>query len=269
MGNQQDNGHRKQNCLLDKFPRGVRYAPSCQLLQLSQNQQRPNFSQLFAIQNPTGDLSYANLEVEAIVSFFAESQVLVKQEATKAALNNDNNFKAAHCCHFSCHGDFNLVSPLESALIFTDNERLTLAEIFALSLNQCRLITLSACETGITDPTNITDEYISLPSGFLYAGSPSVVSSLWTVNDLSTALLMIKFYQNLYTNVSVAVSLNQAQLWLRDVTKIQLEDWITKHQLRLNLTLRMQLRRLSYQKPDGFQPFQSPFYWAAFCSVGK
>ncbi len=56
--NQQKNGQTQQNCLLDKFPRGVGYAPSCQLLQLNQNQQRPNFSQLFAIQNPTGDLRY-------------------------------------------------------------------------------------------------------------------------------------------------------------------------------------------------------------------
>ncbi|BBC26683.1 CHAT domain-containing protein [Pseudanabaena sp. ABRG5-3] len=79
---------------------------------------------------------------------------------------------------------------------------------------------------------------------------------------------MIKFYQNLRAGVSVAVSLNQAQCWLRDVTKIQLEEWIAEHQLRLDLTLKMQLRRLSYQKPDGFQPFQSPFYWAAFCAIG-
>lgn len=158
---------------------------------------------------------------------------------------------------------------MESALILADNERLTLAEIFALNLNQCRLITLSACETGIADPTSISDEYISLPSGFLYAGSPSVVSSLWTVNDLSTAILMIKFYQNLRKDVSVAVALNQAQQWLRNATKIQLEEWIGEHQLRLDFTLRMHLRRLFYEKPDDFQPFQSPFYWAAFCAIGQ
>lgn len=269
LGNKQlENGQRKQNCLLDKFPRGVGYAPSCQLLQLSQNQQRPNFSQLFAIQNPTGDLSYTNLEVETIGSFFAETQILAKQEATKAALN-DNNFKSAHCCHFSCHGDFNLASPLESALILAYHEQLTLAEIFALSLNQCRLITLSACETGIADPTSISDEYISLPSGFLYAGSPSVVSSLWTVNDLSTALLMIKFYQDLCAGVSVAISLNQAQRWLRNVTKIQLEEWIAEHQLRLDFTLRMQLRRRFQNMPDDARPFQSAFYWGAFCAIGQ
>ncbi len=244
------------------------YAPSCQLLQLSQNQQRPNFTSIFAIQNPRGDLSYTDLEVATIGSFFAETQVLVKQEATKAALNDNNNFKSAHCCHFSCHGDFNLASPLESALILADNERLTLAEIFALSLNQCRLITLSACETGIADATSISDEYISLPSGFLYAGTPSVVSSLWTVNDLSTALLMIKFYQNLCTHVSVAVTSNQAQQWLRNLTKIHLEEWIAEHQSRLDFTLRMQLRRRFHNLPDNTQVFESPFYWAAFCAIG-
>ena len=51
LGNKQDNGHRKQNSLLEKFPRGVGYAPSCQLLQLSQNLQRPNFSQLLVLSN--------------------------------------------------------------------------------------------------------------------------------------------------------------------------------------------------------------------------
>ena len=57
---------------------------------------------------------------------------------------------------------------------------LTLREIFAeLKLPQCSLVTLSACETGLTNSTAMTDEYIGLPSGFLYAGSMNVVSSLW------------------------------------------------------------------------------------------
>jgi CHAT domain-containing protein len=79
---------------------------------------------------------------------------------------------------------------------------------------KCRLVVLSACETGLIDFTNESDEYIGLPSGFLYAGSSSVVSSLWTVDDMSTAYLMIKFLQNLKVafdggkNVSVAVALN-------------------------------------------------------------
>jgi predicted LPLAT superfamily acyltransferase len=51
------------SCLLDLFPNGVSYAPSCQLLQQLQQRQRPDFQSLFAIQNPTGDLNYTDLEV--------------------------------------------------------------------------------------------------------------------------------------------------------------------------------------------------------------
>ncbi len=133
------------------------------------------------------------LEVETIRSFFSSThtQVLVKQEATKTALDAYQNLPLVHCGHFSCHGYFNVASSLESALLLANNERLTLGEIFQLSLTQCRLVTLSACETGLTDFRSFSDEYIGLPSGFLFAGSPSVVSSLWTVSDLSTAFLMI------------------------------------------------------------------------------
>jgi CHAT domain-containing protein len=103
---------------------------------------------------------------------------------------------------------------------------LTLGEIFGLNLSQCRLVTLSACETGLTDPTSLSDEYIGLPSGFLYAGSPSVVSSLWTISYISTAFLITKFYNDLQQGVSVAVALNQAQRWLRDATGDELQQWM-------------------------------------------
>ncbi|NET06010.1 MAG: CHAT domain-containing protein [Symploca sp. SIO2B6] len=272
--------------LLDLFPKGVRYAPSCQLLQLSQNQQRPDFSKLFAIQNPTNDLYYTDLEVKNILSLFPSSQVLAKQAATEAAVKTNQEMPVSNCNHFSCHGEFNLESPLESALILAKDEdpedgRLTLAEIFGLSLNQCRLVTLSACETGITPVFGSTgseynsDEYISLPSGFLYAGSPSVVSSLWAVNDFATAFLMIKFYENLSKfptreTGAVAIALNQAQTWLRDVTKEELEEW-KNHLNLLYLTSRQKVdlfRRFRNMKPKE-RPFQSPYYWAAFCAIGK
>ncbi|NES17929.1 MAG: CHAT domain-containing protein [Symploca sp. SIO3E6] len=256
-------------CLLDKFPRGVQYVPSCQILQLTQNQQRPDLHKLFAIQNPTKDLSYANLEVEKICSSFSSTQVLVQEAATKAALNTARNLKEAHCIHFSCHGLFNLASPLESSLFLTNEERLTLGEIFGLDLRKCYLVTLSACETGLTNFASFSDEYIGLPSGFIYAGSTNVVSSLWTVNDLSTAFLMIRFYHNLQAVQSVAVALNQAQLWLRDITKKELETWIEENQLPLKPAVKMGLRRRLYQLEDDAKPFQDPFHWAAFCAIGQ
>jgi len=280
-------------CLLDRFSRGVSYAPSCQLLQLTQNQQRPNFTHLFAIQNPTGDLDYTDIEVATIrQKFHPYDRVLVKDAAKKANLAS-HNLEQANLAHFSCHGYFNLEDPLRSALLLADcqitlapadanpsrylplldgsvldlQQCLTLGEIFALDLSQCRLVTLSACETGLTDFRNVSDEYINLPSGFLYAGSPSVIASLWAVNDLSTALLMIKFYENLCDDTSVAVALNAAQLWLRDATTLELQAWASHLKLATQLTQQIE-RTLEWFDSDE-QPFHQPYYWAAFCAIGQ
>jgi CHAT domain-containing protein/TPR repeat protein len=253
--------------LLDKFD-SIRYIPSCQLLQQVRQQQRPNFSDFFAIQNPEDNLSYADLEVEVIRSFFSTDKVLEKQAATKVALIDNQDLSSIHCSHFSCHGTFNPESPLESALLLANEEHLTLADIFGLTLNQCRLVTLSACETGLTDPTSISDEYIGLPSGFLYAGSTNVVSSLWTVNQVSTTFLMIKFYQNLIKNQnSVAKALNDAQRWLRDATQQELVEWASK--LNLDEDKIKQIKdELDWYDTDE-KPFNSPYHWAGFCAIGQ
>jgi CHAT domain-containing protein len=266
-------------CLLDLFPRGVHYAPSCQLLKLAQSQERPDFRNLFAIQNPTEDLIYTDLEVEIINSFFPHPEVLARQNATEDAVKKYSNFSSVHCAHFSCHGEFNPESPLESALILADKEHWTLGEIFELSIPQCRLVTLSACETGFTDPSSLSDEYIGLPNGFLFAGSPSVVSSLWTVSDVSTAFLMVKFYEKLTAGdegVSVGIALKQAQKWLRDLTIEELDRFLEqyKHQVEKTLAQWRPGQRLRYEeslkqiKQRQPHPFANPYYWAAFTATG-
>ena len=266
--------------LMDRFPAGVSYAPSCQLLELVQTRTRLDFTHLFAVQNPTDDLDYTNLEVEAIKSFFQATEVLASKKANEAAVKVNQNLTTAHCSHFSCHGYFNPESPLESALVLAEAKTeqiaqdktiedgfLTLGEIFGFKLNQCRLVTLSACETGLIDPTSISDEYIGLPSGFLVAGSPAVVSSLWTVNQVSTALLMIKFYENLQKPMSLPLALNQAQFWLRDATKEELQQW-TNH-LPLSRNHREQLGDWFNKLGSLEKPFQEPYHWAAFCAIGQ
>nr|WP_269321679.1 CHAT domain-containing protein [Planktothrix paucivesiculata] len=107
-----------------------------------------------------------------------------------------------------------------------------------------------------------------MPNGFLYAGSPNIVSSLWTVDDKSTAFLMIRFYQNLHQGLSVALSLNQAQIWLRNITKLELERWIEEDRLLLDRTQKINLKPQVKLMPDEAKPFKSPFYWAAFCAIG-
>jgi len=279
--------------LLDLFPGGVKYAPSCQLLQQAQAKHRPQFNHLFAIQNPTDDLTYTDIEVQAIAQHFHPTQIMVKGDAKKSTLDNQQ-LRNAHCVHFSCHGYFNFEQQksMLSALLLADcciptpeepdptshlllqngttidlRKCLTLLDLFTLDLNQCRLVSLSACETGFTDFRYLTDEYIGLTYGFLVAGTASIVCSLWTVHDISTALLMIKFYQNLKSGSTVALALNQAQKWLRDATTSELQAWANSLNLDEDLTKPIQ-KKLRRRAPDE-QPFHSPYHWAAFCAVGQ
>ncbi|BAY45470.1 TPR repeat-containing protein [Scytonema sp. HK-05] len=285
-------------CLLDLFPRGVSYAPSCQILQQVQKRQRPDFQSLFAIQNPTKDLSFADLEVENILSYFPSHQVLPEKQATKAALYEAaTELKQVNYLHFSCHGSFNFNFPQNSCLVLADayvspdlvdadpdryvkvskdkavdlSKCLILGNLFerTFDFSQTRLVILSACETGLIDFNNTSDEYIGLPSGFLYAGSSNVVSSLWTVNELSTSFLLIKFIQILQdaTDMSVPLAMNQAQQWLRDATKEELQEWV--NQLTVDKDNKGKIRRQINYKMTGEKPFNSPYHWASFSAVGK
>jgi tetratricopeptide (TPR) repeat protein len=266
--------------LQDLFPKGVQYAPSCQILQkISQTFHHSDFNKLFAIQNPTKDLFYTDLEVNILSTFFTEPQVIAQDNATKNAVLPHLKSSDNHCYHFSCHGSFNPVNPLESALFLANKEPLTLDEIFELRLNKCRLITLSACETGMIDINSISDEYIGLPSGFLFAGSPSVVSSLWTVNDLSTSFLMIKLYEILFNEnqqVSVPVALKTAQNWLENLTIEELDKFLEQYQPQIDKHLALlqpeqrplykeSLKLIKQRQPH---PFISPYYWAGFIATG-
>ncbi|MEG4289496.1 CHAT domain-containing protein [Microcoleus sp. C2C3] len=266
----------------------------------TRNSPRPNQQQLFALQNPTEDLFNADMEVETIKTRFNPHQVLLKKQATKTALNeNRENLSNANNLHFSCHGIFNFDSPLLSSLVLADSlepqtsppplesnqpeekqgyvtlrsgrkvcleKCLTLREIFAeLQLPQCSLVTLSACETGLTTSTAMTDEYIGLPSGFLYAGSINVVTSLWAVDDFATAILMIKFYQELPEADSVALALNAAQNWMRGVSMEDFRVWVGL--LNLDEKSRQSVE-LWLACSSEEQPFRDPKYWAAFCATG-
>ncbi len=289
--------------LIDKFPNGVSYAPSCQLWRVTQNKAKTlsdlEFRHLFAIQNPTKDLEFTDIEVETIAAAFHPRHILKKSEATAQALTESPNaeyFRNAHWLHFSCHGYFNFNLPEKSALLLANSEVsplpedaetsrylrtsddavidlkkcLTLEDIFQLSLPNCRLVTLSACETGLVDIRNTSDEYIGLPSGFIRAGAASIVSSLWVVDDFSTALLMIKFYENLQTLTdNVPLALNQAQQWFRRVTQRELLEWLDG-KTDMNA---QQKQKVKQRLEDNYQPEQQPFkqavFWAAFCAVGE
>ncbi|WP_293125979.1 CHAT domain-containing protein [Microcoleus sp. bin38.metabat.b11b12b14.051] len=265
---------QSESCLLDLFPGGVSYAPSCQLLQQAKQRQRPHFSHLFAIANPTKDRYLLELQAANIRDKFKSNDFLARDDANKNAILNAK-LSFANCAHFGCHGKFEPDSPLESSLVFANKERLTLLKILNLDLNQCRLVTLSACETGLTK-SKTSDEYIGLPFGFLLAGSPSIVSTLWEVDQLASTLLLMRFYDNLET-LSTVTALNEAQQWLRNLTSEGLEALLEclKPQIDRTFELLPKKDRTRFVNAplDGALnrkpfPFTEPHYWAGFTAIG-
>ena len=111
--------------------------------------------------------------------------------------------------HIAAHGDFRADNPLFSGLALADGW-LTTLDIFNMRL-RTSLVTLSACQTG-RSVIGGGDELLGLTRAFLGAGTASLVSTLWAVEDKSTAQLMQNFYAELTVGKSKVASLQKAQL---------------------------------------------------------
>jgi len=93
-----------------------------------------------------------------------------------------------------------------------DNGDLTTRKIFGLSI-KADLIALSACQTGLGKVGN-GDDIVGLNRAFVYAGTHEILSSLWRVDDVATAVLIKYFYRNM-AGRDRAEALRQAQLEVR------------------------------------------------------
>jgi len=122
---------------------------------------------------------------------------------------------SARIIHLATHGFFNEVKsrdmPGSIALAPSGNDDgfLTSSEILDLKLN-AELVVLSACNTGRGTLTG--DGVIGLSRALITAGVPTILTSLWSVPDASTAELMAEFYRQLQQNPNKAQALRQAML---------------------------------------------------------
>lgn len=141
------------------------------------------------------------------VAHLTGGQVYLDSYATTTAVRT----VAEHCrlLHFATHGDFRNDNPLFSGLALDDGW-LTTLDIFNLRLT-ASLVTLSACQTG-RHVIGGGDELLGLMRAFLYAGAKSLVVTLWSVEDCSTAALMAQFYTHLMGGATKGAALRQAQL---------------------------------------------------------
>ena len=185
----------------------VSYAPSALVLQQCLRRDKRRLSKALLLGVADEQTPRVHDEIEAIAQLFPESLALMDQDATVEALRRQAPF--ADVVHLACHGQFRPDNPLFSSLKLGDGW-LTVREAYDLNLH-CALVTLSACETGVSAVAP-GDELIGLARGFFAAGSPSLLLSLWTVDDDATAELMTEFYKNLRETESLSTALRQAQL---------------------------------------------------------
>jgi CHAT domain-containing protein len=186
--------------------REVCYIPSATVLQhcLARPPRSPQRAVLLGVPDPQAPR--VRDEVSALASLFPEAVTLLDDQATLAALREQA--PTADVLHLACHGQFRPDNPLFSSLRLADGW-LTVSDAYNLDLLG-GLVTLSACETGISAVAP-GDELIGLARGFLSAGAPSLLVSLWTVDDESTAMLMTHFYTRLRAGDGPAAALRQAQ----------------------------------------------------------
>ncbi|MBO3698726.1 CHAT domain-containing protein [Roseivirga sp. E12] len=138
--------------------------------------------------------------------------------------------------HLAIHGQADTVSRYESSLIFNGQEDniLNTDDLYRADL-RARLAVLSACESGI-GVLNKGEGTFSIARGFALVGVPSVVMSLWKVNDQITSEIMVDMYESFRESHTINESLRQAKL-----NYLERSDEYSAH----------------------------PYYWAAFLQLGE
>jgi CHAT domain-containing protein/tetratricopeptide (TPR) repeat protein len=257
----------------------ISYAPSIKVMSDSQAKAaQATEHSLCAIINPQEDsnLVFTSIEGIGIVNLFRESEIYEGKAGTRAASIAGMGRRAY--VHFSCHSSYDWSEPRQSGVILADGQ-LTLADLQSGAVNMPinRLVTLSACETGISDilRRGHAEEYVGIPAGFMLAGVPCVVASLWAVPELSTAILMERFYQNhLSRGMNFVAALHEAQTWVRELSIEDVAQYAERAYRESPKEDTVQLFRymrhyhyLAEQDPAS-RPFAHPYYWAAFIVSG-
>jgi len=216
----------------------------------------PRGTQVLALGNPRCEMGGLALSVfgrlgrirplprSALEATAVGDDVLLEEKATEGAfleaLRRQPHWRALH---FACHGFVHPSNPLLCALALAPDARhdgfLTAAEVYRLPV-AADLVVLSACETARGKEVRAEGSF-GLVRAFLVAGAPTVVSSLWPVDDEATRLLFERFYAVWKGGgTGAAAALRNAQRQVRE-----------------------------YVAPSGQRPYVHPFYWAAWVVSGS
>uniref|UniRef100_UPI0025CFFA75 CHAT domain-containing protein n=1 Tax=Microcoleus sp. CAWBG58 TaxID=2841651 RepID=UPI0025CFFA75 len=258
--------------------RSITRLPSAQIA-IQQQQQTPTEiapNSMLMVEHSQGKsaLKFTQIEAAAISQINQTnraSNAATKTEIIQALKSNSGIF------HYTGHAYHNTEKSENSALLLGTGEELTLTDILQLKLVDYYLVCLSACETGITKKGELIDEFVGIASGFL-PETNYVISTLWRVDERSSALLLIYFYQLWKQGIQPPAALQQAKDWLRELTNGKLGEWYAGELLPL-------LREAEFDNIFFFEreasrlqkklakidekPYEHPYHWAAFTITGN
>jgi CHAT domain-containing protein len=210
----------RRGYLIDRFE--ISYSPSATVLKLCREMSKqsqianlkshaPENMKLVALGLAGRDTPAVAGEINALASLFADTVKLTGARATSKNLMRAA--PGAGYLHLASHGYFRRDNPMFSFLKLADSN-LNFYSLLDLKLN-AKMVTLSACHTGV-NRVFPGDELHGLMRGFLHAGAPSLVASLWATSDASTAELMRRMYSRISEGASKREALRAAQLAVKD-----------------------------------------------------
>jgi CHAT domain-containing protein len=191
------------------------YLPSVSVLKYTLARRNPEKKlHILAIGNPdlgnsSLDLPFAEREAATLHWNYPDVTTLTRERATESWVRE--HIGEFGIIHIASHGEFDPVNPLFSAIRLAKDGKadgkLQAEEIFGLDI-KADLVVLSACQTGLGDIRS-GDDVVGMNRAFIFAGTHSLMSSLWRVSDVSTAIMMKQFYRN-YMAQGKAESLSRA-----------------------------------------------------------
>lgn len=233
--------------LIERNP--VCYTPSASVMKYCHAKRKGRRERALIMADSRNDLPLLHAREQALAIqqlFEPHVEVYFNGTATKTLLKKrlDAAKEDIDIIHLACHGRFDRYQALNSGIMLAPqngdavvpeqtgepgvdqpekrNPDLTAEEIFGIEMH-ADLVTLSACESGVND-RRPGDELIGLTRALIYAGTPSVVVSLWSVDEISTSIMMRTFYQTLKEDTNKAEALQKAQV---DLMRMKIKDVIT------------------------------------------
>ncbi|MEG3909638.1 CHAT domain-containing protein [Microcoleus sp. w2-18bC1] len=223
--------------LIERFC--IRITPSLSLLYLLKQREdfRTKIPTKFLVAgveqypNPQEYLFWSGIEVNRISQLYDSPSVLKNADVDQ---HFANQFEQAEVIHYSGHGNYQESDserdPLDKTYLCLYNKQISAAQILdgALENPTAKVMILSACLTGRGDLTTSGSEILGLERALFHAGLSSLITTLWSVDEFATALLMLKlhlvWHQHNNTLETLASSLREAQLWLNNLSWRQLKE---------------------------------------------